>query len=55
MASIKEAIENAFAFARATFGAERMVSARLEEVESTISAGEDAWLITLSMINPIRF
>ena len=29
-----------------------MAGARLEEVESTISGSEDAWLITLSMISP---
>jgi hypothetical protein len=52
MASIKEAAENALAFAHATLGPDRMAGARLEEVESSISNGEDAWLITLSMISP---
>jgi hypothetical protein len=52
MASIKEAVENAIAFAQATLGPDRMAGARLEEIESTTSAGEDAWLITLSMISP---
>jgi hypothetical protein len=52
MASIKEAVENALAFAREALGEERIAGARLEEVESTISPGGDAWLITLSMISP---
>ena len=52
MASIKEAVENALAFARATLGPERMAGARLEEVESIVSGIGDSWLITLSMISP---
>jgi len=52
MASIKEATESALAFARAALGLERTAGARLEEVESTKVNGEDAWLITLSMIRP---
>ena len=52
MASIKEAAENAVAFAKVTLGQERTLGIRLEEVESTTVAGEDAWLITLSMIRP---
>ena len=52
MVSIKEAAENALAFARASLGQERTASARLEEVESTTVAGDDVWLITLSMIGP---
>ena len=52
MASIKEAVENAVAFAKATLGQERTAGIRLEEVESTTAGGEDAWLITLSMISP---
>ena len=52
MASIKEATERALAFAQAALGTERTAGARLEEVESTKVNGEDAWLITLSMIRP---
>jgi len=52
MATIKEAAENAIAFAQAVLGPERVVGARIEEVESTTVAGDDAWLITLSMIRP---
>jgi hypothetical protein len=52
MVSIKEATENAVAFARAALGPERTDGVRLEEVESTAVDGEDAWLITLSMIAP---
>jgi hypothetical protein len=52
MVSIKEATENAIAFARATLGPERTDGVRLEEVESTVVDGEDVWLITLSMIVP---
>ena len=52
MTSIKEAAENAMAFARDALGPERTIGARLEEVESTTVSGEDVWLITLSMIKP---
>ena len=52
MATIKEATENALAFAREALGPERTTYARLEEVESTKVHGKDAWLITLSMIRP---
>ena len=51
MVSIKEAAENAMAFAQAALGPERTTGMRLEEVESTTLAGKDAWLITLSMIS----
>ena len=51
MVSIKEATENAIAFARAALGLERTAGIRLEEIESTIVAGEDAWLITLSTLS----
>jgi hypothetical protein len=51
MVSIKEAAGNAMAFASATLGPERTNGIRLEEVESTRVANEDAWVITLSMIN----
>jgi len=36
-------------FARAALGSERTNDLRLEEIESTMIGGEDAWLITLSM------
>src|SRR5258708_13037175 len=52
MVSIKQATENAIAFAIAALGPERTTFIRLEEVESTRVASEDAWLITLSMLNP---
>jgi hypothetical protein len=52
MATIKEAVRNASAFALETLGAERAAGLQLEEVESTNVGGEDAWLITLSMIAP---
>jgi hypothetical protein len=50
--SIKEATGSAIAFAREALGPERTTGIRLEEVESTIVDGEDAWLITLSMAIP---
>lgn len=53
MVSIKEATENAIAFARAALGPERTAGIRLEEVESTVVDGEDVWLITLSMVVPV--
>lgn len=49
MATIKEAVENAIAFAVATLGQERTVGLQLEEVATMHFADEDAWLITLSM------
>ncbi len=52
MVSIKEAAENAKSFAQAALGPERTRGIRLEEVESTTIAGEDTWLITLSMVLP---
>lgn len=52
MVSIKEAAANAIAFAREALGPERTTGVRLEEVESTKVHGQDAWLITLSMIIP---
>jgi hypothetical protein len=52
MADIKEATENAIAFARTALGPERTKGVRLEEIESTAAAGEEAWLITLSMLVP---
>ena len=52
MATIKEAVQNASAFATETLGHERTAGLRLEEVESTQAGGADAWLITLSMVAP---
>lgn len=52
MVSIKEATENAIAFARAALGPERTGGVRLKEVESTVVHREDAWLIALSMVVP---
>jgi len=52
MVSIKEATAKAIAFAEDALGPERTVGVRLEEVESTKVRGQDAWLITLSMIVP---
>ena len=49
MVSIKEATNNAAAFAREALGAQRTEGIRLEGVESTTVDGKDAWLITLSM------
>jgi hypothetical protein len=52
MATIKEAVQNAMIFARETLGSERAAGLQLEEVESANISGEEAWLITLSMIAP---
>ena len=52
MATIKEAVQNASAFAIETLGHERTAGLRLEEVESSQVGGADAWLITLSMVAP---
>jgi CRISPR/Cas system CSM-associated protein Csm4 (group 5 of RAMP superfamily) len=52
MVSIKEATAKAIAFAEEALGPERTTGVRLEDVESTTVTGEDAWLITLSMIIP---
>jgi hypothetical protein len=52
MVSLKEATQNAVAFAREALGPERTAGVRLEEVESTTVEGAEAWLITLSMIAP---
>jgi hypothetical protein len=51
MVSIKEATANAIEFAVAALGPLRTVGIRLEEVESTRVADEDAWVITLSMVS----
>ena len=53
MASIKEATENAIAFAQETLGPERTRAIRLEEIESAKVDGKEAWLITLSMVPPV--
>jgi hypothetical protein len=53
MATIKEAVQNAVAFAKETLGPGRTEGLQLEEVESTTVGGQDAWLITLSMVNPL--
>jgi len=52
MVSIKQGVENAILFALETLGEGRIKGIRLEEVESTKGIGEDAWLITLSMLGP---
>jgi hypothetical protein len=54
MATIKEAFQNAITFAKETLGAERTAGLQLEEVESASLNGEEAWLITLSMISSPR-
>jgi hypothetical protein len=53
MATIREAVQNAVAFAEETLGPGRTEGLQLEEVESTTVGGHDAWLITLSMVNPL--
>jgi len=52
MATLKEAVQNAMLFAKGNLDAERVGSVQLEEVESVHAGGEDAWLITLSMVDP---
>ena len=52
MVSIKEATQNTIAFAEEVLDRDRARGLRLEEVESTSVEGEDAWIITLSMIIP---
>ena len=52
MVTIKEAVQNAETFAKETLGLERAAGLQLEEVESTNLGGEEAWLITLSMVVP---
>jgi len=51
MATIQEAVQNAATFARETLGPQRTAGLRLEEVESGQINGEEAWLLTLSMIS----
>jgi len=52
MATIKEATENAIAFALQTLGPERTRGLQLEEVESAGEGPNGLWRITLSMISP---
>lgn len=48
MVDVKAAVANAIDFAKASLGAERTVSIRLEEVDSSNVGGREVWLITLS-------
>lgn len=48
MVSVKQAVENAAAFARSILEPDRVVDLRLEEVETGNLEGEEAWVITLS-------
>jgi hypothetical protein len=50
MATIKEATENAAAFARETLGPARTQGLRLEEIVAETENGHDVWHITLSMV-----
>jgi hypothetical protein len=52
MATIKEATQNAMAFALDALGPERAQGMRLEEVESAEEGDEHVWYITLSMLEP---
>lgn len=52
MATIKEAVQSAKSFARENLEPERIASIQLEEVESASIGGEEAWLITLSVLDP---
>jgi hypothetical protein len=52
MATLKEAVHNARIFAVEALEPERVAGLQLEEVESGTIGGDDAWLITLSMIAP---
>jgi hypothetical protein len=52
MVTIKEAVGNTVRFALEILGPDRAAGLRLEEVESSTVGGEDAWLITLSMVVP---
>ena len=47
---LKDAVENAIAFARESLGIERTRDIRLEEIEVDTINGHDCWLITLSML-----
>jgi len=50
MATIKEATENAAAFAREALGPARTQGLRLEEIVAETENGNEVWLITLSMV-----
>ena len=51
---IEQAVQNAKAFALKSLGLERTETIRLEEIESSIVAGEPVWRITLSSgTNPV--
>jgi hypothetical protein len=52
MASVKEAVAKAIEFAQSVLGPARTSDLRLEEVEKTKLNGDDAWSITLSMLEP---
>ncbi len=52
MVSVKEAVANAIEFAQSVLGPDRTSDLRLEEVEKTKINGDDAWSITLSMLEP---
>jgi hypothetical protein len=49
MATIKEAVLNAMAFAREALGLERTENLQLEEIESAQEGMDSVWRITLSM------
>jgi hypothetical protein len=52
MATIKGAVQSAMLFAKENLDAERVATVQLEEVESgSYLSGDNAWLITLSMID----
>ena len=51
MATIKEATQNAMAFALDALGPERTQRMRLEEIESATEGSHSVWYITLSMLN----
>lgn len=53
MATLQEAVKSAMQFAQATLGEERARDLRLEEIESATTADGPAWLITLSMPEPL--
>lgn len=55
MASIKEAVQSAMAFAKDTLDPARASGLQLEEVQSGVADGKDVWLITLSVANPVKF
>jgi hypothetical protein len=52
MVTLKEAVQNARIFAQESLEPERVAGLQLEEVESANVGGDDAWLITLSIIAP---